>query len=127
MSDAYYHSVSSAKAFGGEAEDYLPLHLFIDRGRTHTNSKLHRLFTHHTMGVADAVEHFGGTITNSRGRKVPTRLLAEQHLVEDLGFVPTPQELLTMFATGPQGMTKRANLLMSKAHEVLDLSGLEQD
>ena len=32
---------------------------------------------------------FGVTITNSAGRVVPVRLIAEQHIVEDLGRVPS--------------------------------------
>lgn len=32
---------------------------------------------------------FGITITNSAGRIVPVRLIAEQHIVEDLGRVPS--------------------------------------
>ena len=125
MSDAYYHCVSSAKAFGGVAEDYYPLHSFIDRGRNHTNSKFHRLFTHHTMGVEDTIREFGATITNSKGRQVPTRLLAEQHITEDLGFIPTPDELPRLFNGGQQGMVRRAKLLMSKALQVLDIRELK--
>jgi hypothetical protein len=31
----------------------------------------------------------GTTITNSAGRKVSVRDIAEQHVMEDLGFIPT--------------------------------------
>ena len=31
---------------------------------------------------------FGPTITISTGRIVPTRLIGEQHVIEDLGFIP---------------------------------------
>ncbi len=124
MSDAYYHCVSSSKAFGGEPEDYYEVHSFIDRGRDHTSSNYHRVFTHHTLGVEDAIKNFGPTITTSTGRKVPVRLIAQQHITEDLGFIPTPDEIITMFIQGPRGMTKRAKLLMSKANDILDTTGL---
>ena len=32
---------------------------------------------------------FGPTITLSTGRIVPVRLIAEQHVIEDLGFIPS--------------------------------------
>ena len=32
---------------------------------------------------------FGVTITNSAGRVVPVRLIAEQHILEDLGRIPS--------------------------------------
>ena len=124
MSDSYYHSISSQKIFGGDPEDYIPIHSYIDRGRNHTHSDYHRIFTHHTLGVCDAIEHFGPTITNSRGRKVPTRLIAEQHLVEDLGFIPTPDEILRMFSGGPRSLTRRSKLLMSKGLSILNIGKL---
>jgi hypothetical protein len=32
---------------------------------------------------------FGATITISTGRVVPVRLIGEQHVIEDLGFIPS--------------------------------------
>ncbi len=32
---------------------------------------------------------FGATITVSTGRVVPVRLIGEQHVIEDLGFIPS--------------------------------------
>ena len=122
MSDAYYHCVSSSKAFGGEPNDYYPVHAFIDRARDHTHSDYHRIFTHHTMGVQDAIREFGPTIKVSTGREVPVRLIANQHIMEDLGFIPTPDELITAFHRGPRGLLKRAHLLMSKAAKILKYS-----
>jgi len=37
--------------------------------------------------MAQAV--FGTTITNSAGRIVPVRMIAEQHIMEDLGRIPS--------------------------------------
>lgn len=34
------------------------------------------------------------TITNSNGKAVPIRLLAEQHVIEDCGFIPTLEDYL---------------------------------
>ena len=36
-----------------------------------------------------AERFFGTTLTTSTGRKVPVRLIGEQHVIEDLGFIPS--------------------------------------
>lgn len=116
MSHYHYHCVSSAKAFGGNPEDYADLHRWMDRGRTSTSKILHRMLCHHTQGIADAVAFFGDTITNSNGRKVPTSLLAEQHIREDLGFIPTLDHYIELLHT-PRWASKPAKLLFSKLTE----------
>lgn len=113
MSHYHYHSVSSCNAFGGKPEDYHELHRWLDRGRAGTDRLLHRMLAHHTQGIADAVALFGDTITNSQGRQVPTSLLAHQHVVEDLGFVPTLEHYLELLHC-PRWASKPARLLHSK-------------
>lgn len=116
MSHYHYHSISSANGYGGVPEDYHALHQWMDRGRTGTNRLMHRMLAHHTQGIADAVERFGPTITNSRGRQVPTSLLAEQHIVEDLGFVPTFEHYMELLQC-PRWASRPAKLLHSKLRE----------
>ena len=123
MSHAYYHATSSANAFGGVAEDYLDIHAWFDRSRAGTSSILHRMLAHHTAGIQDAVAHFGKTITISTGRKVPVSLIAEQHITEDLGFVPTLDDYIQMMVA-PRWATKRAKLLHKRLHERIDTTEL---
>lgn len=113
MSHYHYHSISSANAFGGNPEDYHKLHQWLDRGRVGTDKILHRMLAHHTQGIADAVALFGDTITNSKGRNVPTSLLASQHVMEDLGFVPTLDHYIELLRC-PRWASKPARLLHSK-------------
>ena len=113
MSHYHYHCVSSAKAFGGEPEDYAPLHKWMDRGRTGTSKILHRMLCHHTQGIADGVALFGDTFTNSKGRKVPTSLILEQHITEDLGFVPTLDHYIECLRT-PRWASRPAKMLYTK-------------
>src|SRR5581483_9129218 len=40
-------------------------------------------------GIFWAEEVFGHTLTNSDGRVVPVRFVGEQHVKEDLGWIPT--------------------------------------
>ena len=52
--DAYYHSVSSAKMLGGEAEDYYPVHAWFDRSKDSFADFRHRALSHHAEGIAEA-------------------------------------------------------------------------
>lgn len=113
MSHYHYHSVSSANAFGGKPEDYHALHQWMDRGRAGTDRLTHRMLSHHTQGIKDAEQFFGPTITNSQGRQVPTSLLANQHVFEDLGFVPTLDHYLELLQC-PRWLSKPARLLHSR-------------
>ena len=38
---------------------------------------------------------FGHTITTSNGKNIPTRWVAEQHILEDMGFIPSMQDWLS--------------------------------
>jgi hypothetical protein len=113
MSHYYYHCVSSAKIHGGEPEDYVDVHKWMDRGRQSTSKLLHRALCHHTQGIADGVDKFGVTITNSNGKKVPVSLLLEQHIKEDLGFIPTLDHYLELMHCA-RWVSKPAKLLYSK-------------
>ncbi|RIA37379.1 hypothetical protein DFR49_3263 [Hephaestia caeni] len=90
MGHCYHHALSSVKKWGGSPDDYLALHQWFDEP-----SKLiiadfrHRALRHHAEGVFMLERFFGPTITISTGRAVPVRLIGEQHIVEDLGFIPS--------------------------------------
>ena len=120
--NSYRHAQSSAKKWGGETEDYLPLHEFIDSSKMTLGDVRHRALYHHTLGVWLCQRIFGPTLKitrkyGSRGGsiKVPTRLVAERHIIEDLGFIPTPQDYLrdTPIATWMSG-ARRSEVNMAE-------------
>ena len=88
MANCYHHSVSSAKKFGGKPEDYQATHDWFDESKKIMANFRHRALRHHAEGCFACEEKFGTTITNSDGKKVPVRLIAERHIIEDLGFIP---------------------------------------
>jgi hypothetical protein len=49
----------------------------------------HRALRHHAEGIFEAERVFGTVITLSTGRQVPVRLIGEQHVKEDFGFIPS--------------------------------------
>jgi hypothetical protein len=94
MAHPYHHALSSVKRWGGKPEDYLPIHDFFDESKAYLADFRHRALRHHAEGIFLCEKVFGTTLTNSDGRVVPVRWVGEQHVKEDLGFIPTAQDWL---------------------------------
>ncbi len=101
MAAPYYHAVSSAKRFGGDEDSYLAIHRFFDCSKEMHGDFRHRALRHHTQGIFECERVFGVTITNSNGRIIPVRWIAEQHVMEDLGFLPTLSDWLSCIRPKP--------------------------
>tara|TARA_R110002050_G_scaffold12749_2_gene41575 strand:+ start:3922 stop:4266 length:345 start_codon:yes stop_codon:yes gene_type:complete len=89
MANCYYHSVSSVKKWGGKTQDYQPIHDWFDESKKIIAHWSHRALRHHAEGCFAAEQKFGTTIKNSDGKMVPVRLIAEKHIVEDMGWIPS--------------------------------------
>lgn len=106
MSNSYQHAQSSVRKWGGEVADYLPIHELIDGSKRSFGDVRHRALLHNTWGVWICQEVFGPVISVHRNgvprdahpqeriKLVPVREIAERHIEEDLGFVPTPGDWL---------------------------------
>ncbi len=79
----HIHAQSSAHRFGGNPDDYLPIHNWFDDTKAHFPDNRHRAVKHHTQGIFEAEKVFGITITNSDGKLVSVRDVGEQHVFED--------------------------------------------
>lgn len=90
----YYHAVSTANKYGGGPMDYIEIHNWLDETKAYTGDFRHRALRHHSAGVEWAIERFNHVVENSEGRMVPVKVIAEQHIMEDCGFIPTPQDYL---------------------------------
>ena len=101
MAHPYHHAVRSAKLFGGVAEDYLPVHNWFDESKAHMPDLRHRALRHHAEGIFQCERAFGVTLVNADGRAVPTRLVAEQHVKDDLGWIPTVKDWLSNLRVEP--------------------------
>lgn len=84
-----HHAESSVRRWGGEVEDYLPLHDWFDQSKAFYADPRHRALRHHSEGIFMAERFFGTTLTTSAGREVPVRWVGEQHVMEDVGWIPT--------------------------------------
>lgn len=126
MAHSYHHAVSSARRFGGEADEYLELHSFMDSTKAAWGDQRHRAVLHNSFGIYLTEEIFGlreevrllrallqrvprwlqallrvrvpestpVTLTLRSGKQVPIRIVAEQHVIEDCGFIPTLADYL---------------------------------
>jgi len=87
--NAWYHAKSSAAKWGGKPEDYLTVHNELDCSKSIIADFRHRALRHHAEGIFLIERLLGPTITNSNNVQVPTRLIAERHVLEDLGHIPS--------------------------------------
>ena len=94
MSHPLYHAISSQKKHKGQIEDYLPIHNWFDETKKHYPDMRHRALRHHSEGIFWCEEKFGTYIVNSDGKMIPVRALGEQHIMEDVGFIPTIKDYL---------------------------------
>jgi len=95
MAHALYHSRASAHRYGGRTQDYLPLHSFMDQTKALVADCRHRMILHNEWGVEIALACFGSHVAS-----IPTRQLVEDHIREDLGYVPTLEQTITALPPG---------------------------
>ena len=106
MSKPYEHAVLSVKKWGGKPEDYLPIHNFMDSSKAHVADMRHRAILHSSFGCYLAEQVFGTNLIVKyedvtvpppfpiKARNVSVRDIAEQHIIQDLGFIPSVQQYL---------------------------------
>lgn len=101
MSKAWIHAVSSAKWWGGQPEDYIAIHEKMDSTKMAHVEVTHRAVFHSAFGIYVIEDIFGRFITNSDGKQVFVRDIAEQHVLEDLGFIPSLTDWLREMPSQP--------------------------
>lgn len=92
MADSYKHAVSSSSKFGGVPEDYINIHQWFDESKDFNPHASHRILRHHSAGIHEALSKFGPKINLTGGGIACTRQVCEQHIIEDLGWIPTLQD-----------------------------------
>jgi hypothetical protein len=98
----WHHAVSSAAKFGGNPEDYINIHEWFDETKSYTGDWTHRVLRHHAAGVQWCIEKFGQIIPLGNQRFVPVKLVAELHIEEDCGFIPTVAHWLGALRQKPE-------------------------
>lgn len=111
MAHPFHHAESSARKFGGDAREYLALHEWLDASKSHLADFRHRALRHHSEGIFMLESIFSTTITLSTGRVLPVRFIGEQHVLEDLGRIPTVADWLLRIQPEPWMLGHRTERL----------------
>ena len=107
------HAKISVKQHGGKIEDYMPIHDFIDSSKIAVPDVRHRAMLHSSWGIYMVSKVFGEIFTNSDGKQISTRDIAEEHVIQDLGFIPTMEDWLnTMPIQGWMSGTKKKRMVI---------------
>jgi hypothetical protein len=102
----HLHAKNSVKHFGGRLEDYISIHEFIDSSKSCHADMRHRAVLHSAFGIyvtervfaRKARDPYGNEcllpFQNSDGVLVHVRDVAERHVLEDLGKIPSLSDYL---------------------------------
>lgn len=101
------HAKVSVRKFGGIAADYIDIHNWFDQTKSHVADARHRLVLHNAFGIFLCEQAFGTIvqkgngefvrmpyIINSSNKEISIRDVAEQHVLDDLGYIPSLDECL---------------------------------
>jgi len=100
MATSYVHAQASARHFkAGKPEDYLDIHEWIDRFKRSNADIRHRAFLHNSEGPWMAQDVFGPVrsvekwpLGSGEMVEISVREIAESHIIEDLGWIPSPAD-----------------------------------
>lgn len=90
----YIHAKNSARKFGGRPEDYQRIHDWFDQTKAHIADMRHRAVLHNSFGIFLCEQVFGVNVINSDGHLISVRDIAEDHVLEDLGRIPSLAECI---------------------------------
>lgn len=90
----WIHARNSARKWGGKPEDYLKIHDWFDQTKAHIADMRHRAVLHNSFGIYLCEQVFGTNLVNSEGSAISVRDIGEEHVLEDLGRIPSLAECL---------------------------------
>lgn len=89
------HAQLSVKKHGGLIEDYIEIHEWLDSSKAHVPDMRHRAMFHHSYGIYLCQDKFGVSLTQAQtGKLIAVRDVAEEHILQDMGRIPTLQDYL---------------------------------
>lgn len=118
----FLHARLSVKKHGGKIEDYMAIHDFIDSSKISVPDVRHRAMLHSSWGCYLVERLFGNVAVNSDNKQYSPRDIAEEHILQDLGTIPTLERWLnTMPIEGwMSGTEKRAPRRVIDFNPIID-------
>jgi hypothetical protein len=120
MATPLHHAQASVNRWGGTVDDYLFIHNWFDETKAFHPDFRHRAIRHHSQGVQECIKKYGDYIELNNNKKVPIKLIAEQHLIEDCGYIPSMSDWLMHIK--PQMFMYKAQKLSNKMKKILFLA-----
>jgi hypothetical protein len=117
--NSWFHAQSAARKWGGEPELYIEIEEFLDSSKKIIGDVRHRSLYHHTEGAWLCQRIFGRVIGVGH-KQVPVRLIAERHILEDLGWLPSPADYVAGMPVKPWMSGKQEKTV---SLSVLNLTG----
>lgn len=116
------HARNSVTKFGGKWEDYIAIHEEMDSSKSSHASVAHRVIFHTSFGIFLVEKIFGRFIINSEAKEVSVRDIAEQHVMEDLGFIPSLDDFTKHISIQPWmvGVEREVEPPQINLKEILD-------
>lgn len=107
-------------------DDYLAFHSWIDYTKGQLADCRHRMLLHNSWGIFVIERKFGPVFPRaSDGEAMPTRTLAERHIIEDLKCIPTLARCLEQFA--PEHDVRTPDVYAQSCHSAALFGGRWQD
>ena len=97
----FIHGRAHARKYGGNPDDYADIDDFIDSSKYAHPDVRHRAILHSAFGCYVVEKVFGRTRLNSAGIEYSPRDVAEDHIIQDLGFIPTLSRYLNNMSLEP--------------------------
>lgn len=114
---AFLHGKIHAKKYGGRPDDYADIDDFIDSTKQAVADVRHRAILHSAFGCFLVEKVFGRVRTNSDGKEYSPRDVAEDHIQQDLGFIPSMEQYLNNMTIQPwMSGTEKKNVRTNRKH-----------
>ena len=114
---AFLHGKIHAKKYGGTPNDYADIDDFIDSSKQAVADVRHRAILHSAFGCYIVEQMFGRTRRNSDGKEYSPRDIAEDHILQDLGFIPSMEQYLNNMTIQPwMSGTEKKNVRTNRKH-----------
>ena len=97
MAHPYHHALSSVRKWGGQVEDYLPIHNWFDSTKAHMADFRHRALRHHAEGIFLMESIFGMTLENG-GRRLDHWSIGARRTIVPIAITPSTTAAATATA-----------------------------
>jgi len=127
MATPMHHAMSSARKHGGTWEQYVHIHNWFDETKSWIPDVRHRAFRHHAEGIFECEKIFGVsikiTLESGHIKEVPVRVLGEQHVMEECGFIPTAKDYLKNMQIEPwqRRVAKKIDVDLKGNYQEIDI------